>query len=73
MNHRRTITRVKHTPRTASADNISELMLSVRKGEMGGSDFCAEVSRLDVSERVRLIDALLREYKDLNNFSPATV
>jgi hypothetical protein len=53
-------------------DQVSRLIEAVREGQISGDEFCAEVSRLNSPDRRRLLDALLREYKDVNNFNSNT-
>jgi hypothetical protein len=56
----------------AKDDRVADLLHSVQNGQINGPYFCAEVSKLGMPERTRLLAALLRDYKDLNNFTPAT-
>jgi hypothetical protein len=54
-------------------DRVAELLDGMRHGQINGQYFCAEVSKLEMSDRTRLLSELLRDFKDLNNFTPATV
>jgi hypothetical protein len=53
-------------------DRVTTLLRSVQGGGITGELFCNEVAKLDMADRTRLLDALLRDYKDLNNFTPVT-
>jgi hypothetical protein len=53
-------------------DGVAALLRSVRQGGITGDEFCAEVAKLEMAARTRLLAGLLRDYKDLNNFTPAT-
>ena len=54
------------------ATDVATLLSSVRNGTVTGVEFCAELSRLNPADRARAVSVLLRDYKDLNNFTPAT-
>ena len=56
----------------AKDDRVADLLHAVQNGQINGPYFCAEVSKLGMPERTRLLAALLRDYKDFNNFTPAT-
>ncbi len=58
--------------RNIKQDRVTTLLRDVRRGGITGESFCAEVSKLAMADRTRLLDGLLRNYKDLNNFTPAT-
>jgi hypothetical protein len=60
------------TDAPALDNTVDSLINLVRNGRVNGGEFCAEVSRLNPFERARVVQALLREYKDVNNFTPAT-
>ena len=64
--------KVKNMPANPERDRVAELLEAVRNGSITGEYFCAEVSKLEMPDRTRVLDALLREYKDLNNFTPTT-
>jgi hypothetical protein len=64
--------KITKTNSAVGYDQVSHLIEAVREGQISGEEFCAEVSRLDSPSRRRLLDALLREYKDVNNFSANT-
>jgi hypothetical protein len=53
-------------------NTVAALINSVRSGTVNGGEFCAEVSKLNPFDRARVVQALLREYKDVNNFTPMT-
>ena len=58
---------------TSSADHtVAALITSVRNGRVNGGEFCAEVSRLNPSDHTRVVQALLEEYKVVNNFTRTT-
>ena len=59
-------------PASAKHDRVDQLLRDVRNGELTGSCFCVEVSKLEMPDRTRLLAALLRDFKDLNNFTPTT-
>ena len=58
--------------RQAEQDRVTSLLGDVRRGGITGERFCIEVTKLPMTDRTRLLDGLLRDYKDLNNFTPAT-
>jgi hypothetical protein len=64
--------KVRHMPGRAGQDRVTTLLQRVQQGEITGERFCAEVTKLEMADRTRLLASLLREYKDLNNFTPAT-
>jgi hypothetical protein len=58
---------------TPILDNtVAALITSVRNGRVNGGEFCAEVSRLNPFDRTRVLEAFLREYKNVNNFTVTT-
>lgn len=62
----------RNIPRRAKQDRVTSLLRDVQRGGITGERFCVEVSKLAIADRTRLLDGLLRSYKDLNNFTPAT-
>ena len=53
-------------------NTVAALISSVRNGRVNGCEFCAEVSRLNPFDRARVLQEFLREYKNVNNFTPTT-
>jgi hypothetical protein len=64
--------KVRSMPRRPEQDCVTTLLRDVRRGGITGERFCVEVSKLAMADRTRLLDSLLRDYKDLNNFTLAT-
>jgi hypothetical protein len=64
--------KLRNMPAPAEQDRVVTLLEAVRQGAITGDRFCAEISQLEMAQRTRLLSGLLREYKDLNNFTPTT-